>query len=404
VPGPRIFISAGEASGDLHGAALIRALRRRRPDAEILALGGPRMHEAGAHLLADTTGFGIIGVAPLAGGVSHYLDLLSRADRVLATERPDVAVVIDCPGFHFLLGSRLRARRIPALWYIPPQVWAWAPWRVRKLGRRFSHVACVLPHEKAFFEAHGVPVTFVGHPVVDHLRSLALDEAFMASLRPEPDAPLVAIFPGSRRQEVAGILRRQLTVARALAERRPETAFVCALAHPSHAAWAAEAIAGTGAGTEEGAAVLVRTVVGKTHEVQKAADLALAKSGTTTLELLYYGTPMAVFYNIGRLEWHLLGRWIIHPRYRDTLSLPNALAGRPIVPESMHDRPVTQAEVDEILRLLTDPDRRRRMQDDLAEVRATLDRPGAAARTADLALDLAETAVPPAGRRPGFAL
>ncbi|MBL7141267.1 MAG: lipid-A-disaccharide synthase [Planctomycetes bacterium] len=396
MPGPRIFISAGEASGDLHGAALIRALRARRPDAQILALGGPRMQEAGARLLADTTSFGIIGVAPLAGGVSHYLDLLSRTDRVLAAQRVDVAVVIDCPGFHFLLGSRLRARRIPALWYIPPQVWAWAPWRVRKLARRFSHVACVLPHEKAFFEAHGVPVTFVGHPVVDHLRSLRLDEAFMASLRPEPDAPLVAIFPGSRRQEVAGILRRQLSVARALAERRPRCTFVCALAHEAHAAWAAEALAG--------APVPVRTVVGKTHEVQKAADLALAKSGTTTLELLYYGTPMAVFYNIGWAEWHLLGRWMINRRYRDKLSLPNALAGRTIVPESMHDRPVTSAETSEIIRLLTDPDRRRRMQDDLAEVRATLDRPGAAARTADLVLDLAGTTVPPRSRRPGFAM
>jgi len=396
VPGPRIFISAGEASGDLHGASLIRALRQRRPDAEVLALGGPRMREAGARLLADTTGFGIIGVAPLAGGVSHYLDLLSQADRVLATQRPDVAVVIDCPGFHFLLGSRLRARRIPALWYIPPQVWAWAPWRVRKLARRFSHVACVLPHEQAFFEAHGVPVTFVGHPVVDHLRSLALDEAFMASLRPAPDVPLVAIFPGSRRQEVAGILRRQLTVARALAERRRDCTFVCALAHPSHAAWAAEALAEAG--------VPVRTVVGRTHEVQKAADLALAKSGTTTLELLYYGTPMAVFYNIGLLEWHLLGRWIIHPQYRRQLSLPNALAGRSIVPESMHDRPVTPAETSAVIHLLTDPDRRRRMQDDLAEVRATLDRPGAAARTAELVLDLVGSTVPPAGWRPGWAM
>ena len=396
MPGLRIFISAGEASGDLHGAALIRALRARRPGAEVLALGGPRMREAGARLLADTTALGIIGVAPLAGGVSHYLDLLSRADRVLAAERVDVAVVIDCPGFHFLLGSRLRARRIPALWYIPPQVWAWAPWRVRKLGRRFSHVACVLPHEKAFFEAHGVPVTFVGHPAVDHLRSLALDEAFMASLRPRPDAPLVAIFPGSRRQEVAGILRRQLGVARALAERRRDCTFVCALAHEAHAAWAAETLAR--------ADVPVRTVVGRTHEVQKAADLALAKSGTTTLELLYYGTPMAVFYNIGWAEWHLLGRWMINRWYRDKLSLPNALAGRTIVPESMHDRPVTAAETNEIVRLLTDPDHRRRMQDDLAEVRATLDRPGAAARTADLVLGLAESTAPPPGRRPGFAM
>ncbi|MFO8013853.1 MAG: lipid-A-disaccharide synthase [Phycisphaerae bacterium] len=395
--GPRLFVSAGEASGDLHAGGLIRAVRRRVPDAEVLGLGGPRMREAGARLLADTTRFGIIGVAPLLGGVSHYLDGLSRADRVLAHERPDLAVVIDCPGFHFLLGSRLRARRIPVLWYIPPQVWAWAPWRVKKLARRFSHVACVLPHEKAFFEAAGVPATYVGHPVVDRLRVYEPDEAFMASLRPAPDAPLVGLFPGSRRQEVTGILRRQLDVARALAAAEPRCTFVCALADETHRPWAAEALAGAG--------LPVRVAVGRTHEVQQAADLALAKSGTTTLELLYYGTPMMVFYNVGWAEWHLVGRWIITPACRDRLSLPNALAGRPIVPESMHDRPVTEAERAEAVALLRDPARRRRMQEDLSEVRQALDVPGAAGRTADLVLDLLGKEVPPRPRlRPGFAM
>jgi lipid-A-disaccharide synthase len=316
---------------------------------------------------------------------------------VLAHDRPDLAVVVDCPGFHFLLGSRLRARRIPVLWYIPPQVWAWAPWRVKKLARRFSHVACVLPHEKAFFEASGVPATYVGHPVVDHLRTYEPDEAFMASLRPEPEAPLVGLFPGIRRQEVRGILRRQLDVAAALAAAEPRCTFVCALADEAHRPWAAEVLAGAG--------LPVRVVVGRTHEVEQAADLALAKSGTTTLELVYYGTPMMVFYNVGWAEWHLLGRWIITPDYRDRLSLPNALAGRHIVPESMRDAPVTEAERAEAVALLTDADRRRRMQEDLAEVREALDVPGAAERTADLVMTLMGTAVPPPPPlRPGFAM
>ena len=392
-----MFVSAGEASGDLHAAALLRAVRRRAPEAEILALGGPRMQAAGARLLADTTHFGIMGVAPLLGGVSHYLDCLSRADRVLASCRPDLAIVLDCPGFHFLLGSRLRARRIPVLWYIPPQVWAWAPWRAKKLARRFTHVACVLPHEKDYFEASGVPATYVGHPAVDHLRTHEADEAFMAGLRPAPDAPLVALLPGSRRQEVRGILRRQLDVARALADADTRCTFVCALVEAAHRPWAEEAIAEAG--------LPVRIVLGRTHEVQQSADLALAKSGTTTLELLYYGTPMMVFYNVGWAEWHLLGRWIITPVYRERLSMPNALAGRTIVPESMHDVPVTDAERAEAVALLTDPDRRRRMQADLAEVRAALDVPGAAEHAADLVMALLGTEVPPAPAfRPGFAM
>jgi len=207
----------------------------------------------------------------------------------------------------------------------------------------------------------------------------------------------VALLPGSRRQEVQGILRRQLDVARALAEAEPRCTFVCALADAAHRPWAADALAGAG--------LPVRVVVGRTHEVQQSADLALAKSGTTTLELLYFGTPMMVFYNIGWLEWHLVGRWIITPAYRARLSMPNALAGRTIVPESMHDRPVTEAEQAEAVALLTDPDRRRRMQADLAEIRHALDRPGAADRTADLVMDLVGAAVPPPTRlRPGFAM
>ena len=395
--GPRIFISAGEASGDLHAAGLIRAIRRREPRADILAMGGPRMQAAGAHLLADTTHVGIIGLAPLLSGVSHYLGLLSRADRWLASYRPDAAVVIDCPGFHFLLGSRLRARQIPALWYIPPQVWAWAPWRVAKLGRRFAHVACVLPHEKAFFENHGVPATFVGHPVVEHLRAYEPDEAFIATLRPEPDSPLVALLPGSRRQEVAGILKRQLVVAEALTRADPRCVFVCALAHEAHRPWAADVLAGCD--------LPVGTVVGKTSEVQLAADLALAKSGTTTLELLTYGTPMMVFYNVGWAEWNLVGRWLVNPRYRDTLSLPNALAGRHIVPESMHDRPVTVHECAEAVRLLTDDARRRRMQTDLQTIRRSLDVPGSADNAAGLVLDMVGRPAPrPSPWRSGFAM
>jgi len=355
------------------------------------------MQAAGAHLLADTTHFGIIGVAPLLGGLSHYLDLLSRADRWLAIYRPDAAVVVDCPGFHFLVGSRLRARRIPALWYIPPQVWAWAPWRVRKLARRFTHVACVLPNEQAFFEERGVPATFVGHPVVDLLHAYDPDEAFVASLRPEPDTPLVAVLPGSRRQEVAGILRRQLTVAEALARAEPRCTFVCALADEAHRPWAAEALAASD--------LPVRTVVGKTHEVQQAADLALAKSGTTTLELLTFGTPMMVFYNVGWAEWTLVGRWIVNAGIRDTLSLPNALAGRHIVPESMHDRPVTVEEQTEAVHLLTDADRRRRMREELQAIRRHLDVPGAAENAAALALDLVgRPAPPPPPWRWGFAM
>ena len=391
---PRIFLSAGETSGDLHASNLIRAIRRQAPDAAIVALGGPKMEAAGARLLANTVEFGIIGVGPILGGFTRYLALLSRADRFVGAWRPDVAVTIDCPGFHFLLASRLRARRIPTLWYIPPQLWAWAPWRVNKLRRRFTHVACVLPHEEAFFREHGVPVTFVGHPVVDHLRGLALDQPFIRSLRTTAKDRVVVLMPGSRRQEVAPILRRQLVVARALADRHPPCSFVLALAHEEHRAWVAPLTAASG--------LPIRTVVGKTHEVQSTADLALAKSGTTTLELLFYEKPMAVFYNVTWPQWHLAGRWLVRTPW---MALPNALAGRRIVPEYMRDGPPTAEEIDEVSALLVDERRRTEVRTALAEVRRRIDVPGAAERAADVVLNLVGTRVPaPPAMRPGFAM
>jgi lipid-A-disaccharide synthase len=391
---PRIFISAGDVSGDLHGANLIRALRGLAPGAEIAGLGGPRMREAGLRLLANTVEFGVIGVGPLLRSFWRYLDLLSRADRFLGAWRPDVAVTIDCPGFHFLLASRLRVRQVPLLWYIPPQLWAWASWRVGKLRRRVTRVACVLPHEEKFFREHGVPVTFVGHPVVDHLRNYALDRDFIRSLRSTPKERLIALLPGSRRQEVAPILARQLAVARVLAERHPPCALVLALAAEEHRRWAAPLVAAGGPA--------VRTVVGKTHEVQSAADLALVASGTAALELAFYETPMAVFYNVTWAQWNLMGRWLVTT---PDLSLPNALAGRRIVPEYMRSGPPDAAMIEECSRLLADGRRRAEVRSALAEVHRHINMPGAAAGAAREAIALVGARIPaPPAFRPGFAI
>jgi lipid-A-disaccharide synthase len=391
---PRIFISVGDVSGDLHGANLIRALKALAPEAEIVGLGGPKMQAAGAHLLANTVEFGVIGVAPIFGSINRYLNLLSRADRFVAAWRPDVAVTIDCPGFHFLLASRLRVRRIPTLWYIPPQLWAWAAWRVHKLRRRFTAVACVLPQEEVFFHQHGVPVTFVGHPVVDHLRHLELDQRFIRSLRTSDDDRVIALLPGSRHQEVASILARQLVVAKALVAHQSDCHLVLALADEKHRAWTAPAVAAGG--------LAVRTVVGKTHEVQSTADLALVASGTASLELAYYQTPMAVFYNITWLQWHLLGKRLVTTPF---LSLPNALAGRRIVPEYMRSNTPVERMIEECAELLNDRSLRLRVKADLGEVIRQIAKPGTAAGAAEEVLRLVGTPVPPPeGLRPGFAV
>jgi lipid-A-disaccharide synthase len=201
-------------------------------------------------------------------------------------------------------------------------------------------------------------------------------------------------MPGSRRQEVGPILRRQLRVARALAERHGHCSFVLALADESHCAWAAPALGESG--------LAVRTVVGKTHEVQSAADLALAKSGTTTLELAFYGTPMIVFYNISPTQWHLAGRWMVTTPF---LSLPNAVAGREIVKEFMYTGASESAMIEEASALLTDERRRLQMKADLADVRRRIDLPGTSDRAAREVLALVgHQAPPPPWYRWGFNL
>jgi lipid-A-disaccharide synthase len=381
---PRIFISVGDVSGDLHGANLVTALKTLAPDAEIVGLGGPKMEAAGARLLANTVEFGVIGVGPIFGSLKRYYNLLQGAGRFVAEWKPDVAVTIDCPGFHFLLARKLKARHIPTVWYIPPQLWAWAAWRVHKLRRRFTHVVCVLPQEEGFFRKHGVPVTFVGHPVVDHLRNLKLDEPFIRGLRSGEGERLVALLPGSRRQEVGSILARQLAVAKALGERHPPCRFVLALAAEEHRAWTTAALAESG--------LPVTTVVGKTHEVQSAADLALVASGTAALELTYYDTPMAVFYNVTWLQWHLLGKWLVKTPY---LSLPNALAGRRIVPEYMRASASVSEMIEECSRLLVDPAMRAQVKADLADVTRRIEKPGTAMAAAKEVLRVAQSATPP---------
>ena len=223
----------------------------------------------------------------------------------------------------------------------------------------------------------------MGHPVVEHLKSHVLDQAFIRTLRSAPNDRLVALMPGSRRQEVASILARQLVVAKALAARHPPCSFVLALASEAHRELAAPLVAASG--------LSIRTVVGKTHEAESAADLALTKSGTTTLELAFYETPMAVFYNVTWADWNLAGRWLVTTPF---LSLPNALAGRPIVPEYMRAGVPDAAMIDDCSSLLVDDRRRAEVKSALADIHRRIDLTGTSLNAAREVLALVGATVP----------
>ena len=207
-----IFFSAGEPSGDLHGANLIRQLQARCPGLQAVGYGGPKMAEAGCQLHADLTALAVMWFARVLVNLHKFWGLVSRADRYFRHHRPDAVVLIDYPGLNWWIARRAKVHGIPVFYYSPPQIWAWARWRVKKMRRLVDHVLCSLPFEEAWFRRHGCNATFVGHPFFDEVRRYPYDEQFIAEHRGRP-GPLVVILPGSRTQEVTHNLRWFLKAA-----------------------------------------------------------------------------------------------------------------------------------------------------------------------------------------------
>ncbi|HEX4148031.1 MAG TPA: lipid-A-disaccharide synthase, partial [Pirellulales bacterium] len=233
----KIFFSAGEPSGDLHAANLIRALAQRRPGLEFVGYGGPTMAAAGCRLHADLTALAVMWFARVLLNLHKFLDLASRADRYFRHHRPDAVVLVDYPGFNWWIARRARAHGIPVFYYAPPQIWAWASWRVKKMRRFVDHVLCSLPFEETWFRERGCRATFVGHPFFDEMHGRQLDQRFLAAERAR-GGRLLTILPGSRTQEVEHNLHWMLKTAALVHAQVPETRFAIASYKPQQADFA----------------------------------------------------------------------------------------------------------------------------------------------------------------------
>jgi len=376
------MISCGEPSGDLYAGALASEILRLEPGAAISGFGSERLRAAGASIVRDFKGVSVTGLTEALRVIprswQNYRALLQAAD----AERPDVFVPIDFPDFNFFLARAMHKRGIPVVYYISPQLWAWRRGRLKTMKRVADRVLCIFPFEAPFYEAAGVPVTFVGHPLLELTAPPQPRDAFLRAHGLDPARPVVAMLPGSRRNELHAILPDLVRTAGAIAARVPDTQFLLARApHLSDDLFAP---------IESWPAGVARPVVvdGVTDAVLASADVAIVASGTVTVQAALHGCPMVVVYRLGALTYRI-GKPFVHV---DTYAMVNLVAGKKVVPELIQEDFTPRAAADAALRVLTDPAHAAAVKQELAAVRAKLGVAGASRRAAEAVLEVARAA------------
>lgn len=366
------MLSAGEASGDLHGAVLCRALRELEPGVRLVGMGGAHMAAAGMEVIVDPTGQAAVGTSEALGRIPALYRAYRALVKRLRLERPGALVLIDFPEFNLRLARRARRAGVPVVYFIPPQLWAWRRGRVRQMARRVSRVLAVFPFEPALYEQARVPVEFVGHPLLDVLPlDLTRDEA-RRRLGADPGHSLIGLLPGSRREEVERLLPPMLEAAGRLAADDGRRRFVLGLA-PTVPREQVQAHLLRAAGGPA-----VDLVSGRTYEVMAAADALLIGSGTATLEAALLGAPMVVCYRVSRTT-EIIARLLARVQW---IGLPNLVSGRAVVPELIQ-KDVTGARLAaEASRLLDNPVIATAQRAAFKELRARLGEPGVGRRAA----------------------
>src|SRR5271165_5989269 len=378
----RIFISAGEPSGDLHGANLIEALRARLPEVEFVGFGGPKMSATGAKLLYPLVNLAIMWFLNVFLNILTFIRLIFRADRYFRDQKPDAVILIDYPGLHWWIAKRARARGIPVFYYVPPQLWAWAGWRVKKVKRTVDLVLCSLPFEPDWYRARGVSqAEYVGHPFFDELTERELDESFLAQVQAKANAhhgPLVAVLPGSRTQELTRNLPIMVRAAAKLAALRPATRFAVACLHEKHRALAEQIIKDYAAAANAPAAPAIEVYAARTPELIRLAEIAWAVSGSVSLELMMEALPTVILYKLNRFDL-----WIARPFIKAKfITLVNLLADAEIMPEYLTVRDVSEELMRWAAIWLGDPIARAQTTANLAALRHQVAQPGASRRAA----------------------
>jgi lipid-A-disaccharide synthase len=350
----KILISAGEASGDLYAASLAAELLRRHADLELFGCAGPRMRAAGVRAVVDSASLAVVGLIEV---VAHIPRIRREYRKLLAAaraERPTLAILTDSPDFHLRLARRLKRMGIPVVYLVAPQVWAWRKGRLAAMRRTVDRLLCIFPFEEPFFREHGIPVTYIGHPLSRLVRPSIGREEFFRKHGLAEDRPLVALLPGSRQAEAARHMPALEAAAAEIARRRPVNLVL--------------GRAGLSDFRERIPGGAIQVIEGETWDLLAHATLALAASGTVTVEAALLGTPMVTFYKVTALSW-FAGRFLVNvPFY----SMVNLIAGRAVIPELMQNEMTGERLAAEALRLLDSHAAREEMQRQLEAVSRAL--------------------------------
>jgi lipid-A-disaccharide synthase len=379
------MISCGEPSGDLYAGALATELLRLEPNTMIVGLGGRRLRDAGAALTADFSGLSVTGLLEVARLLPRTYSTYRTLVREAKARRPDVFVAIDFPDFNFVLARAIRRLGVPVVYYISPQLWAWRRGRMKTMRQIADRVLVIFPFEEAIYRDAGIPVQWVGHPLLDITPAASPRAEFLTRLGLDPARRVVALLPGSRRNEVEAILLDLVRAAALIRQRLADVQFIVARApHLNDALFAPlESFAGT-----------MAIVEGRTDDVLATADMALVASGTVTVQAALHECPMVVVYRLSPLTYRL-GKPFVHV---DTYAMANLVAGRRVVPELIQQDFTPERVADEALRVLTDPATAAAVKRDLRDVHTRLGTRGASQRAAHAVLDVAHARHPSSAR------
>jgi len=375
---PHVMILAGEASGDAHAAEFIDALKHLQPDIKLTGMGGRDMREAGVDLVYDSSNIAVVGLVEVIthwGEIKHAMNLIKQA---MDDTRPDLLVLVDYPEFNLKMARHARELGIKVLFYISPQVWAWRPKRIRKIGRLIDHMAVIFKFETAYYQRANIPVSFVGNPLVDKVKSSIPVKVMRDKLGINHDAKVVGLFPGSRNKEILNLLPLMLETAQSMAQRKPELAFILPVANTLDFGAIERQCQQSGLNI-----VLTRDDI---YDVIPCCDAIISCSGTVTLEIALLEVPMCIIYKISWLSYQIMSRLVNIPH----IGLANIVANQLVVQEFVQDDANVKNISGEICKILENDNYRTRIKQGLAQVRVNLGDGDGAGNMARLVLSFIE--------------